>query len=74
MTNRYPGISGYRLVYNIRKEYAMLALNGNKNINYIRILNILKILRKEECISNEEYENAKVFYLKFTDADIVIAD
>lgn len=52
----------------------MLAEKTEKNIKFVRIVNVLKSLRNSGGISLKEYNRAKVFYQKMTGADIIIAD
>ncbi len=52
----------------------MLAVHENKNINYVRIVGVLKALRDNGNISYDEYARATAFYKKLTGADIVLAE
>ncbi len=52
----------------------MLAQNDTKNINYVRIVAMLRILLRENVITEKEYLHAKKYYQKLTGADIVLAD
>ena len=51
----------------------MVAENTTKNANFIRIVTILRNLRDNGSITEQEYIRAKKYYLKFTGADIVLA-
>ncbi len=51
----------------------MIAQNETKNINYIRIVNILRSLRENGSITEKEYMRAKKYYQKLTGADIIVA-
>lgn len=48
--------------------------SGSGNINFIRIVNILKDLRDSGLITAEEYAHAKEYYRKMTGADIAVCD
>ena len=50
----------------------MLAENTTKNANFIRIVTILRSLRDNGSISEQEYIRAKKYYMKLTGADIVL--
>ena len=50
----------------------MLAENTTKNANFIRIVTILRNLRDNGSISEQEYLRAKKYYMKLTGADIVL--
>lgn len=52
----------------------MLSENQTKSANFLRIVQMLKILREDGAISGEEYRRAKNYYQKLTGADIIIAD
>ncbi len=52
----------------------MLAERTEKNIKYVRIINVLRSLRNSGGITQKEYNRAKLFYQKMTGADIIIAD
>ena len=52
----------------------MLAEKTEKNINFVRIVAVLKSLRNSGGISQKEYNRAKTYYKKMTGADIIIAD
>ena len=45
-----------------------------KSANYIRIVNILKVLLEGGLIDDKEYNRAKKYYRKLTGTDIMIAD
>ena len=51
----------------------MVAENTTKNANFIRIVTILRNLRDNGSITEQEYLRAKKYYLKLTGADIVLA-
>ena len=55
-----------------QKGEQMLAENKTKNINFVRIVSVLKSLREEGSITREEYNRAKSFYQKLTGADIIV--
>lgn len=57
-----------------QKGEQMLAENKTKNINFVRIVSVLKSLREEGSITREEYNRAKSFYQKLTGADIIVVD
>lgn len=57
-----------------QKGEQMLAENKRKNINFVRIVSVLKSLREEGSITREEYYRAKTFYQKLTGADIIVVD
>lgn len=51
----------------------MVAENTTKNANFIRIVTILRNLRDNGSITEQEYIRAKKYYMKLTGADIVLA-
>ena len=51
----------------------MVADNTTKNANFIRIVTILRSLRDNGSITEQEYIRAKKYYMKLTGADIVLA-
>lgn len=52
----------------------MIAENTTKNINFVRIVYVLKYMRDGGHITASEYDRAKTYYSKLTGADIIIAD
>lgn len=52
----------------------MVSKMSMKDINYTRIVTMLKILLDEEKITWHEYELAKQYYRKMTRAEIVLGD
>ena len=50
----------------------MVAENTTKNANFIRIVTILRNLRDNGSIKEQEYIRAKKYYMKLTGADIVL--
>ncbi len=46
----------------------------NKNINYVRIMGLLRQLRDTTVITEKEYKKAKKYYQKLTGANLVLAD
>ena len=50
----------------------MVAENTTKNANFIRIVTVLRSLRDNGSISEQESIRAKKYYLKLTGADIVL--
>ena len=51
----------------------MVADNTTKNANFIRIVTILRSLRDNGSITEQEYLRAKKYYMKLAGADIVLA-
>ena len=49
-------------------------MNQNKDMNYARILEVLRHLRAKTVISEKEYRKAKKYYQKLTGANLVLAD
>ena len=52
----------------------MLAQKNRNNINFIRIVAVLRNLRSGGMITREEYRRAKGYYKKVTGADIALVD
>ncbi len=52
----------------------VIAQNRNKNINFVRIIQMLKKLRERGEITEAEYRRARRYYQKMTGADLVVAD
>ena len=51
----------------------MLSNKNTKNANFLFIVDMLKDLLAQELITEKEYARAKKYYMKLTDADIVLA-
>ncbi len=52
----------------------MLCQNCSNNINYLRIVVILRKLRDCGMITEKEFKRAKDYYAKVTGADIAVYD
>ena len=49
-------------------------MNKNKNMNYVRIMEMLRRLRDGSLITEKEYRKAKKYYQRLTGADLVLVD
>ena len=52
----------------------MISEKGRNNINFMRIVFILRNLRVSGMITADEYKRAKGYYQKVTGADIAVID
>ena len=51
----------------------MLSNKNTKNANFLFIVDMLKDLLAQRLITEKEYARAKIYYMKLTGADIVLA-
>ncbi len=56
------------------KGAAMISEKSRNNINFMRIVFILRNLRVSGMITTDEYKRAKGYYQKVTGADIAVID
>ena len=54
--------------------YSMISEKSRNNINFVRIVIVLKNLLSSGMISTVEYKRAKEYYKKITGADIAVID
>ena len=52
----------------------MTVENKTKSANYLNIISMLRHLKNNGCITEQEYARAKQYYKKLTGADIVIIE
>lgn len=52
----------------------MISVKNRNNVNYVRIVTILRHLRFSGLISESEFKRAKEYYKKVTGADISVMD
>lgn len=52
----------------------MLCQKNKNNVNFLRIVVILRRLRDCDLITEQEFRRAKAYYLRLTGADIAVYD